>query len=202
MTSSDNETPQSVVFVDSQITDYQAIVAAIDPGVKVIVYDGTQDGLAQIAQDLQGVYDLASVDIISHGAADEVQVGTDMLTTSTIPELCRRPGGDRERAGAERPARSLWLRRGGRRRRLPDRAPASDRPQCRGFDRSHRRHCSRRNLDAGCHDRPDTRCAARQFRRVAILRRVVADDAGADLFRYLERSTAAASSAKAIWSSR
>ena len=86
MTSSDNEMPQSVVFVDSQITDYQAIVAAIDPGVKVIVYDGTQDGLAQIAQDLQGVYDLASVDIISHGAADEVQVGTDTLTTSTIPE--------------------------------------------------------------------------------------------------------------------
>ena len=85
MTSSNNETPQSVVFVDSQITDYQAIVAAIDPGVKVIVYDGTQGGLAQIAQDLQGVYDLASVDIISHGAADEVQVGTDVLTTSTIP---------------------------------------------------------------------------------------------------------------------
>jgi hypothetical protein len=85
MTSSNSETPQSVVFVDSQIANYQAIVAAINPGVTVIVYDGTQDGLAQIAEDLQGFSDLASVDIISHGAADEVQVGTDVLTTSTIP---------------------------------------------------------------------------------------------------------------------
>ena len=74
-----------VVFVDSQIANYQAIVAAINPGVKVIVYDGAQDGLAQIARDLQGVHDLASVDIVSHGAADEVVVGTDTLTTSTIP---------------------------------------------------------------------------------------------------------------------
>ena len=54
MTSSNNETPQSVVFVNSQITDYQAIVAAINPGVTVIVYDGTQDGLAQIAAGSAG----------------------------------------------------------------------------------------------------------------------------------------------------
>jgi hypothetical protein len=74
-----------VVFVDSQIADYQAIVAAINPGVKVFVFDGTQDGLQEIAQDLQGVHGLASVDIITHGASDMVEVGTDILTTSTMP---------------------------------------------------------------------------------------------------------------------
>ena len=75
----------NVVFVDLQITDYQAIVSAINPGTTVFVFDGTKDGLQQIAQDLQGMHGLHSVDIISHGAADEVLVGTDTLTTSTIP---------------------------------------------------------------------------------------------------------------------
>ena len=51
----------------------------------MFVFDGTKDGLQQIAQDLQGMHGLHSVDIISHGAADEVLVGTDTLTTSTIP---------------------------------------------------------------------------------------------------------------------
>ena len=73
-----------VVFIDSQIADYQAIVAAIDPGVKVFVFNGAEDGLQQIAQDLQGVHGLASVDIISHGAPDVMAIGTDILTTSTI----------------------------------------------------------------------------------------------------------------------
>jgi large repetitive protein len=75
----------NVVFVDSQIAGYQAIVSAITPGTTVFVFDGTKDGLQQIAQDLQGMHGLQSVDIISHGAADEVLVGTDTLTTSTIP---------------------------------------------------------------------------------------------------------------------
>ena len=75
----------NVVFVDSQIANYQAIVSAINPGTTVFVFDGTKDGLQRIAQDLQGMHGLHSVDIISHGAADEVLVGTDTLTTSTIP---------------------------------------------------------------------------------------------------------------------
>jgi large repetitive protein len=74
----------NVVFVDSSIADYQAIVSAINPGTKVFVFDGTKDGLQQIAVDLQGVRGLASIDIISHGAADQVQVGTDTLSTATI----------------------------------------------------------------------------------------------------------------------
>ncbi len=73
-----------MVFVDSQIADYQAIVAAIDPGVKVFVYDGTKDGLAEIAQDLQGVHGLASIDIIDHGAPDVMAVGADVLAPNTI----------------------------------------------------------------------------------------------------------------------
>ena len=73
-----------VVFIDSQIADYQAIVAAIDPGVKVFVFNGAEDGLQQIAQDLQGVHHLASVDIIAHGAPDAMAIGADVLTTSTI----------------------------------------------------------------------------------------------------------------------
>ena len=134
MTSSNNETPQSVVFVDSQITNYQAIVAAINPGATVFVYDGAQDGLPQIAQDLQGIPDLASMDIIAHGAAGQVQVGTDTLTTSTIPNYAAdltaignalAPDGQLDLYGVSRSCR----------RRLPDCAATSDGPQRRGFDR-------------------------------------------------------------------
>src|SRR5665213_925905 len=74
----------NVVFVDSSIADYQAIVAAINPGTRVFVFDGTKDGLQQIAENLQGVRGLASIDIISHGASDQVQVGTDTLNMATL----------------------------------------------------------------------------------------------------------------------
>jgi VCBS repeat-containing protein len=76
----------TVVFVDSQIADYQAIVSAMDPSVRIIVYDGTQDGLHEIAQDLKGVHGLAAIDIISHGSSGEVQLGTDVLTTSNLSD--------------------------------------------------------------------------------------------------------------------
>ena len=82
--SSNNETAPTSCSSISTIADYQAIVAAINPGTKVFVFDGTQDGLQQIAQDLQGMHHLAPIDIISHGASGEVQVGTDTLTTGTI----------------------------------------------------------------------------------------------------------------------
>jgi len=75
----------NVVFVDSQIANYQAIVSAINPGTTVFVFDGTKDGLQQIAQDLHGVHGLNSVDIISHGAVGEMQIGADTLTTGAIP---------------------------------------------------------------------------------------------------------------------
>ncbi len=75
-----------IVFVDSQIQNYQAIVAAIQPGVKVVVFDGTKDGLHEIAESLAGSHDLAAIDIISHGAVDEVRLGTDVLNTDNLSQ--------------------------------------------------------------------------------------------------------------------
>ena len=76
----------TVVFVDSQISDYQAIVSAIGSRASVIVFDGTQDGLHEIAQQLAGVQGLSAIDIISHGSVDAVRLGTDVLTTGNISD--------------------------------------------------------------------------------------------------------------------
>src|ERR1700761_3379562 len=58
---------KEVVFVDSSLSNWQALVAGIKPGVEVDVIDGTQGGLAQIANWASTHSGYDSVHILSSG---------------------------------------------------------------------------------------------------------------------------------------
>jgi hypothetical protein len=86
MTSSNSDTPQSVVFVDANVPDLQDLLDGLAPGVEAFVIDPASDGLQQIAALLAAndLSDLSSISIVGHGAAGEIEVGSTMLDADDL----------------------------------------------------------------------------------------------------------------------
>ncbi|WP_188262305.1 DUF4347 domain-containing protein, partial [Azospirillum tabaci] len=60
-------TVRSVVFVDTSVSDYQALLKDIAPDAKVVLLDPQQEALGQMAKALSGMSGLDSVQVVSHG---------------------------------------------------------------------------------------------------------------------------------------
>jgi len=58
---------QSIVFIDSQVADYQTLINELPAGIEVHILDSASDGLMQIAAHLQQRSGLNSLHLISHG---------------------------------------------------------------------------------------------------------------------------------------
>ncbi|MAG67867.1 MAG: hypothetical protein CMK74_18700, partial [Pseudomonadales bacterium] len=78
------EQRQEVVFIDSNVQNYQQLVDGIVDGVEVVVLDGSQDGLQQIADYLDGRSGIDSIHILSHGDSGKVQLGSTWLDAAGI----------------------------------------------------------------------------------------------------------------------
>ncbi len=74
----------SLVFIDSTVSDYQSLLAATAVGTEVHVLDPLQDAISQITQTLLGRTGIASVQILSHGFEDNIQIGSTRLNTNTL----------------------------------------------------------------------------------------------------------------------
>ncbi len=72
-------TATKVLFVDSRVPDYQQIVAAAAADVKVVILDAEHDGVQQIADALEGMHDVASISIVSHGDSGLLLLGNTAL---------------------------------------------------------------------------------------------------------------------------
>jgi co-chaperonin GroES (HSP10) len=73
-----------VAFVDSNVQDYQSLVAGMRDGVEVHVLDSNQDGLTQISQILNGRSNIDAIHIVSHGAEGQVELGSLALSLSNL----------------------------------------------------------------------------------------------------------------------
>ena len=86
---------QRIAFIDTSLVDYQSLVAALHPNIKVVLISPMQDGWRQVADALArfgyrnaGKIDAGSIDaidIISHGAPGSVILGSGVLNASTLP---------------------------------------------------------------------------------------------------------------------
>ena len=76
---------QRIAFVDTSLPDYQSLIAALDPGIELVLITPGQDGWEQVAAALKGRTDIAALDIFSHGAPASVQLGSGVLTANTLP---------------------------------------------------------------------------------------------------------------------
>ncbi|MBR8656921.1 DUF4347 domain-containing protein, partial [Achromobacter sp. Marseille-Q0513] len=75
---------REVAFVDSQVKDYQQLVAQLRPGTEVIVLDKTRDGLQQIADALRGRSGIDAIHIIGHGAEGSLRLGSVELNAAAL----------------------------------------------------------------------------------------------------------------------
>ncbi|ULA60002.1 MAG: hypothetical protein LZF60_180001, partial [Nitrospira sp.] len=78
------KSPVEIVFVDPTVPDYETLVAGLDPHVEVIMLNGGQDGITQMADSLSGRTGIDAVHIISHGEAGTLQLGTGTLTAESM----------------------------------------------------------------------------------------------------------------------
>ena len=73
-----------VVFVDPTVPNYQELLSGMDPHIEVVMLDGGQDGVQQMASSLEGRTGINAIHIISHGTSGELHLGTGTLSTETM----------------------------------------------------------------------------------------------------------------------
>jgi hypothetical protein len=74
----------AIAFIDSQVPDYQSLVAGVKPGTEVVVLDGQKDAIDQITQILALRTNIDSIHIISHGAPGSLQLGDGSLSLDNL----------------------------------------------------------------------------------------------------------------------
>ncbi|MEL0169538.1 MAG: Ig-like domain-containing protein, partial [Pseudomonadaceae bacterium] len=78
------EQRQEVVFIDSQISDYQQLLAGLPENTEVVVLDASQDGLSQIAAYLDGRSGIDAIHLLTHGDVGQIQLGNSWLNSETM----------------------------------------------------------------------------------------------------------------------
>ncbi|MFM6026750.1 MAG: DUF4347 domain-containing protein, partial [Dolichospermum sp.] len=78
------ESTKSVVFIDPNVADYQNIVNSVKPGTLLFLLDGNRDGIQQITQNLSGLRDIDSLQIISQGAEGSLSLGSTVLNSANL----------------------------------------------------------------------------------------------------------------------
>lgn len=81
---SKDEGKKEVVLVDTSVANYKTLEAGVRDGVGIVEFDGSKDGLAQIAQwaATQSNYD--AIHILSHGSQGVIDLGTTRLSDSSL----------------------------------------------------------------------------------------------------------------------
>ncbi|MEG4582314.1 DUF4347 domain-containing protein, partial [Microcoleus sp. MON1_C5] len=72
-----------LVFIDSNVEDYQSLISGISPNAEVIILDETRDGIEQITEIL-GQRSITSLHIVSHGREAAVEIGSTELNIDNL----------------------------------------------------------------------------------------------------------------------
>ncbi|NES65399.1 MAG: DUF4347 domain-containing protein, partial [Okeania sp. SIO2D1] len=81
---STQQAPQKIVFIDSNVEDYQTLANGVLPGYKVVILDRDRDGIHQITNIIQKVGQVSSIHIVSHGTPGCLQLGNSELNIKNI----------------------------------------------------------------------------------------------------------------------
>ncbi|MBW4598225.1 MAG: DUF4347 domain-containing protein [Calothrix sp. FI2-JRJ7] len=79
-------TVREIVFIDTNIDNYQSIVTKVAPGAEVITLDATKDGVYQISELLSQRSSVTGIHIISHGDSGSLQLGNTQLTQENLSD--------------------------------------------------------------------------------------------------------------------
>ncbi|MAI30825.1 MAG: hypothetical protein CBE00_01640, partial [Planctomycetaceae bacterium TMED240] len=75
-----------IVFIDTGVQNHETLEVGFREGVEVLILEGTQDGVTQISQALQGRADLDAIHLISHGSAGSLRLGSAELSSESMTQ--------------------------------------------------------------------------------------------------------------------
>ncbi len=74
----------TILFVDSNVTDYNTLLTGLGNEVEVCVLNNQEDGVLQIASVLKNRANLDAVHILSHGSSGALLLGSSVLNTANL----------------------------------------------------------------------------------------------------------------------
>lgn len=74
----------SIVFVDKRISNYSEIIQQIGGDAEYVLIGESEDGLARIAQSVNGMSQLDAIHIISHGDSGELHLGANSINADSL----------------------------------------------------------------------------------------------------------------------
>lgn len=77
---------RSIVFIDSRVQDAATLLQGLAPGTEVVFLQAGQDGLEQIAAALGERGDVGAVQVIAHGSAGQLWLGSRFLDNTTLQQ--------------------------------------------------------------------------------------------------------------------
>lgn len=88
MTTADSPA-RDIVFIDSRVQDAASLLQGLKPGTEVVFLQAGQDGLAQMAAALGERGDVGAVQVIAHGSAGQLWLGSSFLDNAALqrPEV-------------------------------------------------------------------------------------------------------------------
>nr|WP_222533414.1 Ig-like domain-containing protein [Azospirillum sp. 412522] len=79
-----NDGRKEVVFILSDVADYQSFVDGAKSGVEIVLLDASKDGLTQMAQWAQSHQGYDAIHVVSHGSEGTVNLGSLVLDSQTL----------------------------------------------------------------------------------------------------------------------
>jgi hypothetical protein len=73
-----------IIVIDGRVRDRESLLAGAAPDARVIVLDGQRDGVAQIADALEGQHDIDALHIVSHGRDGTLLLGSTHLKNDNL----------------------------------------------------------------------------------------------------------------------
>lgn len=74
----------SLIIVDSRVTDWQKVIGDVNSDTIVLILDSAQDGLTQIANVVANYSGLDAIHIISHGSAGSLLLGSGTVDANSL----------------------------------------------------------------------------------------------------------------------
>jgi hypothetical protein len=76
--------PETVLFVDPRVADWQELVAGAKPGVDVVMLDPNQDGISQVTQALAGLTNVRNIEFLTDGTPGSITLGGTTLDAAVL----------------------------------------------------------------------------------------------------------------------
>ncbi|MGK7912654.1 MAG: DUF4347 domain-containing protein, partial [Synechococcus sp.] len=76
----------NLMFVDAAVENIDALISQVARDTQVILLDADSDGIAQITDALSQFEDVASLNVVSHGDAGQIQLGSSTISSTNLAQ--------------------------------------------------------------------------------------------------------------------